>query len=414
VDNFRDRKLHGKPEGEDGCIPSDVLGYYEKNDAENVNDLPVFAFLAEKYAYCDRYFCSHPGPTLPNRMYSLTGDVQYDRLGVPILDNNHGDNFLLSRAETIYDLLTRKSVSWRVYESNPSVTMLRMFARYATDDVNIRPITELAGDVLLGNIPSLTVVEPAMHHHPEDDDHPDADMYRGQIFIRGVYEALRANPDVWRKTLLLITYDEHGGFYDHVIPPIADVLSAPAPSLVSDGSVGGLTDGGGGGGGGGGGTVVGGHGHGHLHILPELISVVLGDPGLTDATPTDATIQIPYGVRVPTFVVSPWVTPGKGPGVTLDHCSILKTVLARFCGDEKPFLNDRVRASQSFESYLREVQPRTDVGAPPVLGQLPITARRLVSGASAIITPPLFRKQMREENVDYHDISGRLARMLGR
>jgi len=422
IDNFREKKLHDNPEGEDGCTPFTVLGYYEKIEAEDVDDLPVTAFLAENYAYCDRYYCSHAGPTLPNRMYSLTGDVQYDRLGVPILDNNHGDNFLLSRAPTVYDLLTRRGVSWKVYESSPSVTMLRMFARYATDDVNIRPIEELARDVAAGNLPSLTVVEPAMHHHPQDDDHPDADMYRGQIFLRGVYQALRSNPDVWRKTLLLITYDEHGGLYDHVIPPIADVLNAGRPELVVDGpgTSGGMSDGGGTGGGGGaggarGGTV-GGHGHlGGLHHIPfDRLSVLLGEPGLPTATPTDKTIEIPYGVRVPTFVVSPWATPGKGPGVTLDHCSILKTVLARFCGDEKPFLGDRVRVSHSFESYLAEAQPRMDLGEPPVLGQLPITARRLVSGASEIVTPPLFRKRMREEGVDYHDLSGRLARMLGR
>ena len=410
VENFRDKKLHGKPEGEDGCIPDDVLGYYEKVEAADVDDLPIYAHLAENYAYCDQYFCSHPGPTLPNRMYSLTGDVQYDRLGVPILDNNHGDNFLLSRALTIYDVLTKKGVNWRVYESNPSVTMLRMFARYATDDVNIRPIADLAADVAAGNIGALTVIEPAMHHHPQNDDHPDADMYRGQIFIKGVYDTLRSNPDVWRKTLLLMTYDEHGGFYDHVIPPIADVLNAPAPSMVSDEPV--VSDGGGSGTGGGGG--IGGSRLAGLHIRPEVLEVLMGEGAPSKPTPPDATIQIPYGVRVPTFVVSPWTTPGKGPSLTLDHCSILKTILARFCGDEKPFLSDRVQASQTFESYLTEDQPRMDVPQSPALGSLPITVRREVSETSKIVTPPLTRKRMREEQVDYHDLSGRLARMLGR
>ena len=120
-----------------GVAADDVLGYYE------ASDLPFYAHLAQHYGYCDRYFCSHPGPTLPNRMYALTGDLQYDRFGEPILDNNNGDNFLLSRATTIYDLLTRKGVSWRVYESEPSVTMLRMFARYATNNTDIVPLARL-------------------------------------------------------------------------------------------------------------------------------------------------------------------------------------------------------------------------------------------------------------------------------
>ena len=118
--------------------PVDVLGYYE------ANDLPFFKFLVDHYAYCERFFCSHPGPTLPNRMLSLLGDVQYDRTGEAILDNNHGDNFVLSRAMTLFDLLTRKKVPWRVYESFPSVAMLRMFARYATDATNIVRLDGLA------------------------------------------------------------------------------------------------------------------------------------------------------------------------------------------------------------------------------------------------------------------------------
>jgi hypothetical protein len=103
-----------------GVHPDDVLGYYDGTQ------LPMYEYLARNYAYCDRFFSSHPGPTLPNRMFSLTGDVQYDRQGVPILENNQGDNVLLSRAQTIFDVLERRGVSWRVYESVPSVAMLRM------------------------------------------------------------------------------------------------------------------------------------------------------------------------------------------------------------------------------------------------------------------------------------------------
>jgi phospholipase C len=328
VDDFREHYLGGQTMSDKHVSQFDVLGYYETRIDEQASDLPISDFLANNYAYCDRYFCSHPGPTLPNRMFSLTGDVQHDRLGVPILDNNHGDNFLLSRAPTIYDLLTRKGVSWRVYESNPSVTMLRMFARYATDDVNIRPLGDLARDVAAGTLPSFSAVEPAMHHHPQNDDHPDADMYRGQIFLKQVYDTLRSNPDVWRKTLLIVTYDEHGGLYDHAVPPIADVLSPPTPGAVSTGgprpTTEGLSDGsgpvGGGAGAGGGGSSTGGAtGHGHLgglHISPDLLNILTHAGTLVDAgpvVPVNATLQIAYGVRVPTFVISPWVTPARDP-----------------------------------------------------------------------------------------------------
>ena len=316
VDNFA-KRLTDNPQG---MVPDDVLGYYD------ATDLPFFAYLATNYAYCDRYYCSHPGPTLPNRMYSLTGDVQHDRFGVPILENNHGDNFLLSRAMTIYDLLTRKGVTWRVYESDPSVTMLRMFARYATNDRDIVSISRLQADVSAGNLPAFTAVEPAMHHHPQNDDHPDADMHRGQLFLTGVYNTLRSNPALWAKTLLLITYDEHGGLYDHVVPPVADVFDVPGGLVADPGRA-------------------------------------LAPAGTTPpSVPT--TLNIPYGVRVPIFVVSPWSTRGKGPSLTLDHCSILKTVLARFLGGDKPFLSDRVHASQTLNAFLSENQARMNVPAP--------------------------------------------------
>jgi phospholipase C len=369
VDNFKPRLKQPPGETPHNVDPQDVLGFYDESQ------LKFFAFLAEHYAYCDRYYCSHPGPTLPNRMYSLTGELQYDRYGFPIVDNNNGDNFLLSRATTIYDLLARKGLTFRIYESAPSVTMLRMFARYATDTVNIVPFARLKADALAGNLPALTVIEPALHHHPQNDDHPDADMHRGQLFLQDVYDALRTGSR-WEKTLLIITYDEHGGFYDHAVPPIAELLPT--------------TDG------------------------------MANHPGFATARTVSGTtaqsqglLPVPYGVRVPTFVVSPWTMRGKGPGITLDHCSILKTVLARFLGAEKPFLSDRVSASHSFNAFLTEPAPRT-VPAPPKLDHLPIGERIGNGSASAIVTPSLSRRRMRAGPVDFHDISGRWARQLGR
>jgi phospholipase C len=378
VDNFKPRLKLRPGEEPHNVVQDDVLGFYD------AQDLPFFDYLAKHYTYCDRYFCSHPGPTLPNRMYSLTGDLQHDRYGFPILANNNSDNFLLSRVPTIYDYLVRKGLSFRVYESEPSVTMLRLFARYATDTTNIVPLARLAADVANRDLPAFTAIEPQMHAHPQDDDHPDADMHRGQIFLKCVYDTLTSNAVLWERTLLIITYDEHGGLYDHVVPPVADIYNAP------------------------GGLVLG----------------SIGGGGLVRAQPASpappALLTVPYGVRVPTFVVSPWTARGKGPSLTLDHCSILKTVLARFLGAEKPFLSDRVSASHSFDAFLTETEPRMpapvgDVPASPSLQCLPPDVRKKApSPTSRIITKPLSRKEMRTGPVDYHELTGRWARQLGR
>lgn len=427
VENFKPQ-LTSNPLG---VVPNDVLGFY---DAES---LPFFAYLAEHYAYSDRYFCSHPGPTLPNRMYSLAGDVQYDRYGFPIFANNNSDNFLLSRQHTIYDFLERKGLSFRVYESEPSVTMLRMFARYATDVVNIVPIKQLAADVAPGGrgLPAFTTIEPALHHHPQNDDHPDADMHRGQIFLRDVYKTLRSNPAVWEKTLLIITYDEHGGLYDHVIPPTADVYSVPFDDLpvlevmptkpvlavpTSGGPVLSPTPGRFATSGlativtaksatAGGRTLPG----GPVATAIPVASRILPAGSLQQLIP--APLPVAYGVRVPTFIVSPWTTLGERPDVVLDHCSILKTVLAKFMGNEKPFMTDRVNAAQSFDAFLSEAAPRQVPDfADALLPDLAEGVRRAPSETTRIVTPPLSRRRMREEPVDFHELSGRWARQLGR
>ena len=137
-------------------------------------------------------------------------------------------------------------------------------------------------------------------------------------------------------------------------------------------------------------------------------------PEAEPAPPEDdrPTLPIQYGVRVPTFLVSPWVPAAKGPAVLLDHCSILKTVLARFAGAERPFLSDRVAASHSFDASLTESQPRPVPPLTQVLQDLPISEPPPPPPVdlTGITTPALSRHAMREGPVESHELSGRLAR----
>ncbi|MBN8491201.1 MAG: hypothetical protein J0M00_07225, partial [Burkholderiales bacterium] len=131
--------------------------------------------------------------------------------------------------------------------------------------------------------------------------------------------------------------------------------------------------------------------------------------GLSTATRQDC--LTPYGVRVPLFLVSPWVQPGRGPDLVLDHCSILKTLLARFVGPQAPFLSDRVAASRSFDAFLSAAQPRLDVPPAPAITTV---QRGMRKAGRRIPTAPMSRAAMRRGNVDYHDLTGFLARELGR
>jgi phospholipase C len=196
-------------------------------------------------------------------------------------------------------------------------------------------------------------------------------MLYGQMFIKRIHDTLRSNPALWLKTLLIITYDEHGGFYDHVIPPTAEIRA-----------------------------------------LSSTTSAVAAMNALATGASAKAPITIPYGVRVPTLVVSPWVPAGKGPDITLDHCSILKTILARFCGASKPFLSDRVNASLTFNAFLTQSQPRLgEIPPSPTIPTLPDVSPAL---RSLIVTKPVSRRALQDGDADFHELSGMVARMLGR
>ncbi|MBC7934274.1 MAG: hypothetical protein H7Y86_02790 [Rhizobacter sp.] len=371
VENFIS-KLPDDPADWKGTKPADVLGYYTQEE------LRMYKYLADQYTICDNYFCSHPGPTLPNRMYSLIGDLQKDRNGEPKLENSVETSFMLSRDITIFDVLSQHDIDWRVYESFPSVSMLRMFARYAGEEKKIRDITNLETDIRRSNsarpFPSVTFIDPAMHDAPANDDHPPADMLHGQHLIKRVYEALRSNKEVWDHTLFIINYDEHGGLFDHVPPKTAEILKKPLETLDQ----------------------------GNGPVAPRSRSSVLRNNEM----------KISYGVRVPAFIISPYAEKGKVYHQNLDHTSILKTILIRFCGASKPFLSDRVHAAHdlggALTSRLRSIDEHS-----PHLPSLPDMRRRNAARASAPHDFEMMtRSKLSSKDADFHDFLAFLGRRV--
>ena len=277
---------------------------YEKNAVMRYHTdqtLPYYSFLAKEYMVCDRWYSSHPGPTLPNRFFYLMGHLSTDASGEPQPDNDQS-SLQLIRGRTIQDALTERGISWKMYESPPDVCMLRMFARYAFDDTNIRPFNEFLSTARAGNLPSVSFLEPNFHMGENtNDDHPPCDMANGQRLLQSVHDALAANQNAWNKTLLIITYDEHGGLYDHHAPDLADHYSK------------------------------------------------VGQPA----------IDIHYGVRVPGLVISPWVPAGSSTHQIFDHTSILKTIVNRFCPNDPAIMSDRMAFANDLFPLLSLATPRS-------------------------------------------------------
>jgi phospholipase C len=314
------------------------MGHYTSKD------VPVYDHLARQYCVCDRWFASVPGDTWPNRLYAVTG-----REG-PNVANSDGLLKALPdlpplrqlRSLPVFDepAFTRQLADdqWRWYSHDPA-TLRLIDARYRRaehpmrdnfaffDSRKVSFVTKVAErGIVRGNsflddaaddkLPQVSWIDPnfidvSVLETQSNDDHPPSDIRAGQAFVLEVYNALLHSKG-WRDTLLIVTYDEHGGFYDHVLPP----------------------------------------------------PVAAGDGGKHKT----------LGLRVPALIVGPRVKrqvlhgpPGSAEGrqPQFDHTSIIKTILLAFA--EKPAaalaaMPKRVQRAPDLGSVLGPV--RTDIDDP--------------------------------------------------
>lgn len=227
-----------------------AIGYYTRPD------LPFLGAAAPAWTACDRYFTSIMAGTFPNRVYQHA--AQTDRL----------DNSLLpiSTLPTIWDRLAEHSLTGRYYFSD-----FPFLALWGTKHLGIsRPSAEFFADCAAGTLPHVSFVEPRFFGEAQgisNDYHPHSDIRKGEVFLNAVYEAVTSSPN-WANTVLVVNFDEWGGFFDHVPPPRAGIPSADA---------------------------------------------ALGSDGL-------------MGFRVPALVISPWSPRGTVAHGTYDHTSVLKMI----------------------------------------------------------------------------------------
>jgi phospholipase C len=227
-----------------------AIGYYTQTD------LPFLASAATAWTTFDRYFAAILAPTYPNRIYMHS--AQMDRL----------DDLLLpfSTLPTIWDRLADHSLPAKYYYSDFPFTAL-WGAKYLGIS---HLISDFFSDAAAGNLPAVSFVDPRFIGEAEglsNDDHPHADIRNGEAFLNSIYQAVTSSPN-WQNTVMVITYDEWGGFFDHVPPAIAPIPAADA-ALGSDGR---------------------------------------------------------RGFRVPALVISPWSPRGQISHDIYDHTSILKMI----------------------------------------------------------------------------------------
>ena len=294
--------------------------------------LVTMTALAQEFVVCDHWFASVPGPTWPNRLFvhAATSD-------------GHVDNtFRLYDMPTIYDRLDEAKVDWAIYYHDipQSACIHELLDR--TDSQGrrcMRSIDQFYKDARRhaaepkGNeaLPSYVLIEPGYFepartfwgrvldvlkwighffhlpvkpsmNHP-NDQHAPHDVRLGEHLIADVYEALRANADVWKETLLIVLHDEHGGLYDHVAPGEAE-----------------------------------------------------NPDGKTSADPKFGFDRL--GLRVPAILVSPWLKPQTESGV-YEHASIVRTVREHFCPGAAA-LNKRDASAAPLRPELFAGAARTD------------------------------------------------------
>lgn len=297
--------------------------------AFSTSQLPVLSGLARNFAVSDAWFASVPTQTNCNRAFSLCGTSlgAVDNDDTPTPGTGGSGIYQTFQTDTLFNVLSNlaPTVDWTIYYSKvdlwPPCYTVSLFPNienitgYASQ---VQPIDDFFSKAKAGKLGAFSYVEPAWGlmwrgiGTNGNDYHPPCNVQPGEAFLASVYAALTANTDAWNKTLLIITFDEHGGTFDHVAPSWQGCT--PPDDITSP------------------------KGFGFNR----------------------------FGVRVPTILVSPWVAAGtvfRSPtAVPFDHTSVIATVM-KWAGLDPTsgVLGARVAAAASVDSALTLSAPRTDL-----------------------------------------------------
>jgi phospholipase C len=316
----------------------------------NQNEIPFYYDLAQKFAIDDSYFSSTLGPTFPNRSFFAAATAFGHLTTSEVFPSPGGYKPITG---TIFDLLDQNQVSWADYfQDVPQGGSFRPFP----GDHHFLPLSiflaQAAGVPGVPELPSVSFVDPNFGLFGikfENDEHPPTDIQRGQAFVSRVINAVRNGP-FWKDSIIFITYDEHGGFYDHVAPPQAKQGGARTPDGISPGLCADLSNpptseqpGGGA------------ECKISFGIETSFCSAFALDP--TGPFPDQCASYDQYGFRVPFIAVSPFSKPQYVSHTVGDHTSLLALIEKRFFslgnGDaERPHLTLRDLHADTLEDLF--------------------------------------------------------------
>jgi phospholipase C len=294
---------------------SDVVA--DAFNAFTPDQLPVLNFLASQFGICDNWFASMPGPTWPNRFFAVAGTSSG-------LDHSPSDAQVLEAVffnapiftfpnGTVFSKIQESD--WLIVQGDVAQTrgiygMQNLLARFVPMDTLL---SRLASNALTEKFIFIEPTYDAKNDFRNGNSmHPAGDVRKGEALVKQVYDAISAS-DLWSKSVLLVVFDEHGGFFDHVTPPIA-----VPPGSVENARL-----------------------KTHNFSFDRL------------------------GVRVPAIVVSPFVPAGTIDHSLYDHTSILRTTDKLLGLNGLLDLTARVRAAGDFTKMLSLSTPRTEVPVCP-------------------------------------------------
>jgi phospholipase C len=276
-----------------------IMYYFQQKD------LPVLTKLALEFAVFNRWFASIPGPTICNRAFAHYG-TSFGKVDMNPFD-------VIEPFKSIYTRLINAGHTSKVYYYDTTSSTMEVVNLLQNQPQLFGTYTQFKSDCDKGILPEYSFVEPNYNDHDSDsgeeianDQHPDHDVQAGEFLIAEVYMHIRRNPKLWPNTALLVVYDEHGGIYDHVVPP---------------------------------------------GCKPDKFQSSEVDPGTGQPFKFDR-----LGVRVPSILISPWIPPNTVVDRVFDHASIPATVNKFFIGDD-PMRSPRELNANIFIEPKDQVDP---------------------------------------------------------